>query len=557
MGVIRKLQHKMKDKSISNFLFGIFAIVLLAVSASALTLSPSSDSFSLTTNQTITLTLTNNDFNQTVSSITVSPAQFSENGATITLTSATVTPFNLISGESKQLNFNVAGTSIDSFKKLVSHTFTITANASNATGSTNATSSLTFNKGFCSNGQVGNNLSITEIDISNSGDDDETWRPLDKVIVEVKVENIGNNDVKEVTVKLGLINSDGTDKAGSLDFSNTDEEKINLATLNDGDEEKATFEFTVPADFDDGSYKLAVKAFSDKSGVKESKECTDTIDGELFQDISVERESDDQKLIAFDNVDVSPIEVTCGDSVLINFDTVNVGDSDQDQVKVNLFNQEMKIDLSQEFRDNVDSGDVRSTSFSFQVPEGIQDKTYILLLNADYDYRNGVYREHSDTETRVPIKVIGCSLSSSGNTLSISASLQSDAKPGQDLVVRSTIKNIGSTSGTFVISPTGFDSWATLSSISTRTLTLQPGESKDVTMTFNVDESASGTNTFRISAQSGDHVEDRQVSVNIAESSSGLSGFSLGDNWLIWVIVIVNIILIVIIVLVAIRISRR
>ena len=56
---------------------------------------------------------------------------------------------------------------------------------------------------------------------------------------------------------------------------NADEEKIDLGRLNDGDEETVIFTFRVPPDFDAGSYKLAVKAYSDASNSGENLECTE------------------------------------------------------------------------------------------------------------------------------------------------------------------------------------------------------------------------------------------------------------------------------------------
>ena len=76
-------------------------------------------------------------------------------------------------------------------------------------------------------------------------------------------------------------------------------------------------------------------------------------------------------------------------------------------------------------------------------------------------------------------------------------------------------------------------------------------------MKFNVDADASGEQSFVVGVQGGaEQSETREVSVNIAGSSSGTK-FNLGDNAYLWIIGIVNVILIILIIVVAVRISRR
>ena len=157
----------------------------------------------------------------------------------------------------------------------------------------------------------------------------------------------------------------------------------------------------------------------------------------------------------------------------------------------------------------------------------------------------------------VPLEVIGCVPSStSGRLSSINAALDSDAKAGEELVVRATITNLDSKANTFTISAAGFEDLAELDSISPRQLTLNAGESKDVSITLLVDADASGDNSFTIESQSGDKIDSRELSDSLAESQSSLSNLFKGNS-LIWVVAIINVILIILIIIVAVRISRR
>jgi len=94
-----------------------------------------------------------------------------------------------------------------------------------------------------------------------------------------------------------------------------------------------------------------------------------------------------------------------------------------------------------------------------------------------------------------------------------------------------------------------------LSSMSDRVLTLTPGQSKAVTLNFNVNKDASGEQSFTITATSSGKTESRDVAVNIGASSSGSSFF--GNNALVWVIGLINLVLIIVIIIVAVKLSRR
>lgn len=124
------------------------------------------------------------------------------------------------------------------------------------------------------------------------------------------------------------------------------------------------------------------------------------------------------------------------------------------------------------------------------------------------------------------------------------------------MVVKASVRNIGNASANFIIGAKNFESWAKLNDISERLFTLNPGESRDVSLNFAVNGDAEGDKSFVIEAISGDKTETREVSVNIAGGAKSLSGFFKG-NTLAWVIGLINVLLIVIIIIVAVRIAKR
>jgi len=455
---------------------------------------------------------------------------------------------------------NVSSTQLSSLK-FGNNVVTITAKDTAQTAAT-ATTSFTVQKTFCSNGSIGTNLTIEKIKINNKGEGkDEEWKRLDDITIEVKVENDGETDIKDVMVEIGLFDDNGVNQINDMEFENSDEEEFDLGKINDGKDDEALFEFKVPGDFEEGTYKLAIKVFS--TDVKENFLCIDStseLSDTIFEDISVEEEDDQGKFIALDNFRLSSSQATCGDSLSIDLDIFNVGEDDEEQVRINLVSKALGLDLFKEIKSDLDRGDDDSVSFTFLIPAGLEEKTYTLEFTSEYDFKSGVYREISDDTDRIPIDVFGCSVvlgstgTTSGQSAAISASLQSDAKAGENLLVRTTITNLESSITGFVLDVKNIGSFATLNSISEKIITLNPGESREVIISLALKDSASGSESFTIEVLANGKLQTRQVAVNVA-STGGLGGIGGGST--IWLIGAINLILIVLIILVAVRISRK
>lgn len=547
----------MNTKNILSVFLSLAFMLALVASVSAFTLSAPSHDLTQGNNQT-TLVLSNTNATQNV---TVSVANIVDGTNLVSLTVSPTSVLNLANGGTSTLT--VTGTSFSSGFKFGRYTSILTATGTNSSGATvSSNATIAFFKTFCKSGEVGTNLSISDIDINSDGDDDLEWRPLDKITVEVEIDNDGDNDIRNVQVELALLDSSGKNVVGQLEFTDSDDEKKDIGTVNEDDSEKVTFEFVVPADFDEGNYKFAAKAYSKTLG--EDKMCADTssaLSDTSFQKIDVVRESDEGKFIVFDNIKFSPTEATCSDSVTLSFDTVNVGDQDQDQVRVFIKSTALKVDTSIEIRDNLNQGDSKTLSYTFDVPQGLADKLYTIELSSQYDYRKSTdsYRESSDSAKQVLYKVFGCTpIVNAQNKVVINAALTSDAKAGQPLTVKATVTNNQGTSGIFSVSVKGHESWSELGSVSDRIVQLSNGQSKDITLTFNVNEKASGEKSFILETKSDTgETQQKEIVVNV-EPKAGLSlGNAFEGNGLIWVIGIINVILIVLIIVVAVKLSNR
>jgi len=327
--------------------------------------------------------------------------------------------FQLLAGEEKNAEFsievknpgntesriNVKFDSEDGSSPGVMLIATILINATGSSdggsgGSGGGNSNTNTLSSFCELGSIGD-LKIKDIKIDNNGQgDDEEWMPLDIIEIEVEIENKGDDEIEDIVVELGLFDSDGEDQTDELEFESNDEEEMEIGDLDEDDEDTVTFIFKVPADINEDDYKLMIKAYSEDLG--EDVQCIDTssdFDKDSYQKIEVKRENDEENFIAFDNL-VVPSTVRCGELVTMNLDVANIGDKDQDVIKVILSGDE--FETTRELT-NIDEGDTEEIVFTFDAPE--QEGELVLILTAEYDYKRGVFREKLEDPTIIKLDV--------------------------------------------------------------------------------------------------------------------------------------------------------
>ncbi|MBI5803339.1 putative S-layer protein, partial [Candidatus Pacearchaeota archaeon] len=141
----------------------------------------------------------------------------------------------------------------------------------------------------------------------------------------------------------------------------------------------------------------------------------------------------------------------------------------------------------------------------------------------------------------------------------VTASLQSGGKAGEDLVVNATVKNTGTESATYIVNAAGYSTWAESANVNPGTFTLAAGESKDVLVTLVVSDGASGENTFNVEVVSGNELAVNQpVTVNIEGKSGFLTGSFLGSSGgYTGVLALVTLILVVAIIIVLVKLFRK
>jgi len=548
----------MNKKIFSLFLLtAILALNLVLASSFTVDLSSASLSQSKTS-QTFSVAPTNtsNPVNLTIELPVIRDEQ--NNLMQITSTPNSFTDLN----SAKTFTIN---TSADYSKMIIGKTYSGAAIVRNS-ANTSETQSITLNliKSYCDFGEKGTNLSLTRFDINNIGGDDEDWLPLDEIEVRVRVENNNPSDGARIdtTVELALYDSKGKEQ---LDL-----DKVDLGRIKGDDNAETTFAFTVPSDLgaDDSSYKLVVKAYQDG---KKEQVCTSAFESELFQSITISREDSDEKQIKIYDTILEPVIAQCKDTVSLKTKVANVGDRDQDEIKIKVYNKDLGLNTYKIISGGLTQDDSpKLIEFTFEVPSNMTEKTQIIELRALYDFNDdyassedAAYDENSDA-TYVSLGIKGNCASSvvvNQNVVQLVATLESEAKAGEEMIVRANVKNIGTASNTFLIIPTAIEGFSTLGKVDPQSLTLAPGASQDVLIYLKVNSGASGEQKFNINAIYGGNTKSFAVSpftIQAKTSLFNLSFFSnIKDNWFIWIIVLINVVLIVLIIVVAIRIARK
>lgn len=409
------------------------------------------------------------------------------------------------------------------------------------------------------------------VDVNDKGEgDDDAWLPLDTIQVDVELENnrdkdVSGTDLSDVYFEIGLYEISSTKNiAKDMIWVSSDDEKHKVGSVNADKSKSYTFEFRVdPHEIDNADYNLYVKAYEkgheDENCIDFSSDLTDFGSSQSYARVGVETEGDTEKMVVVDeNSYPETIDAFCGQQASFNADVWNIGDDDfNDQIKVTLVNNELGINEESVIDGDFNAGDDGQASFNFAIPQDAQKKVYTLSMRTFYDYDKDadVYYEVSDNTFYAYLNVQG-DCASAGSTSKINARLESGGNAGEDMVVRATLTNSGSSTANYVVNVAGYSNFADSASAAPTSLTLGAGESADVLVTLAVKDDASGSNTFNIEAISGSQVTTQPVTVSIVGKKGVLTGGVIGTNGLAWGLGILSIVLIVAIVIVAMRLRK-
>ena len=555
----------MKQKILSLFL--LTAILSIAMISAANDFTVSTNSLTLTKSiNEVSFTVDNDNVDSGNKVIVPAFANIvDEDGHTIIIT----TSHPEVSSDSEQ-TITVKWTTLDpagtELKDLALGTFgPVEITLTDTNESNNETITLNFISGFCDIGDFGD-LEIIEIKDKKLDNEDEwDWSPLEDVQFSIEVYN-NFDEKKRIKIEYEIYNTNGN----RVDFDDEDDNEKSIS-INDGNDEKVTFDLRVPADIEDGDYELYIKAYikgreddTEEGGCIDNAD-TDYLSEEYYQKITIDRDEDNAVILDIDKI-IAPEETLCDEFISVSVKAWNIGNQDEEKVLVNLYNTKLGIDLKEVIK-NLDEGESKTVTFDFKIPENVDEKSYefdfITYYEYDEDEEEDPYDEFSylsnskdDLEENFDfsMKIICGGVPTA--TVQITAELDPEtpeAIAGEQVIIKTTIKNTGDEETTYDISISGESTWSSLSDIDPETITLEEGESKDISIILDLDSDAEGDYEFIIKASvDSQSVKERPVLLTIESSTgmgAGITGAAISDhiksNGFIYAIVIINLILII------------
>ena len=471
------------------------------------------------------------------------------NSATVSLSESS---FSIGAGIARTITASVISAGMDSLA-LGDFSASKTINATGQTSGENATNAIIFNidKEYCEFGEAGSDLGI-DIDISEviGYGDNKNWYPTDEVKIDITVENKGDDDVDDIYVEWGVYNT----RTGEF-LIDGKEKRFNLK---DGDEKTITVSFKIdPRDLseDDSEddFVFITKAYSDDLG--EDKACVSY----TRDDVKIMRDS---HLVIMDKDKLSfPETAECSGIAEISSKIWNIGDNAEDNVYLMITNSQLNINKKVIVGD-LDIFDDKTISFEIEIPSGAKEGEYSIKLTL-YDENDDAFESDDSKKSEISssLNIAGkCAIEPS----QITAVLQSDAVAGKETTIKATITNKGNSETSYQVLLAGYESWASVKSITPSTFSLKAGQSKDLIIVIVPNSNVGGEKEFAIQAVYNGLVTEQKVSIPIAKSGIGITGWSIselkdsfGNNWFIWAIALFNVILVLIIIIVAIKIARR
>ncbi len=435
----------------------------------------------------------------------------------------------------------------------------------------------THDNNFCSaNWDSDSSDLVLEIDMESDGDEEEDWKPLDTITLDLEFENEreevegneGDNDLDDVVFELGLFDESGSNVADDLIWLSEDEEKFEFGDVDeDGGDAEHAFKFRVHPDMDEGDYKLMIKAYPDGEEntdcIAFSKDLTSFGTSAYYAKIDFSLESDDDKAMIVDTRGLD-FKAGCGDSISIIADVWNIGeedfDEDGDSVKVRLTNEDLNLELYEVIDDSIKAGDKSEVAFSFTIPEGTEEKQYNLEFTTYYDYDEdkGEYKEQSEDTFNVRMTLEGNCALPSADIPTGATTIEAGGKAGEELIVKTTISNSGTTTNTYALGLSGYTEWASEADLSKSSITLSPGETAELNVTLQVKDDAEGEQSFELQATSeGYTVLTQPISVPIEAKESLLKGIGGDDSALTLLIILIGVLVLAIVITIIVKVASK
>ena len=530
----------------------IFAVIL-----SFVFLMSAASALSITSHSPSTLSQSSSSFNITVDSNATNLNVY----ATPSDNSIVIGSITKVSSTNTTTTFNIPyDTSSTDFQLL--HSYSVKAYATNGTVNSSTLSISFASTPYCGDiGNLGNYLEtyINNVNVNGFGHNEEYWYPGDNVSVDARIYNNGNYDLRNARVQWALYTQDGT---------KIDDGSMDSFTLRAGDERDVNFDFQLNKDLSriEGNnvvlYVKTIAQVSDSNSIYNGNNtCSSSNSGDvnvIIPDDFVVVNDLQANSQTFNGGTLKNQSFACGSQITLSGNLWNIGAYTQDTSYLDIYSKNLGISKRIPFS-TIDSFSSEPFSYTFTVPRNVSEQSYPIEFRV-YDSNNHLYQSDDGYSTKNSYKLAVVKIQ--GNCLvappTLTASLsQSTVQAGKEMTVKTTITNPTNKEITYTLSSGGYNSWASLTSVSPQVLQIPAGRTMQANFTFNINKNAEGNKTFDIMTTfNNGQLLTQPVTVSI-EKAPLFSGIFSGNNWQIIGIVLLNLILIIAIIIVAVRIFKK
>ena len=325
--------------------------------------------------------------------------------------------------------------------------------------------------------------------------------------VDVVVRFTAQVDVSDLEVEVSL---KGFDQKQDL-IDSTD----STMNVKAGNKYTEKFSLDLPYKLDKGNYALYVNFYT-KTG-SFSKKYILNIDAEPHS------------LIVTDVLFSPSSTVQAGRSILTTVRVRNIGEQDQDSIKVTVSVPGLGIMASDYVEELNDEESTLSEELWLLVPKCAKAGTYDAYVTVEY--RDG--DEKVSTSRQITVVESGeCPLatgvqSQDKTVLTVGATAQDVVKGTAGAIYPITLTNAGNQAKTYVVNVDGYAAWGKVSVSPSNVLVLQPGESKTAYVYVTaLDTANAGQQMFTVSVTSGS-----ETLKQFAMTANVVAGQQKTDNW--------------------------
>jgi len=240
--------------------------------------------------------------------------------------------------------------------------------------------------------------------------------------------------------------------------------------------------------------------------------------------------------------------VESGRALLTTVRVKNIGEKDEESIKVKVTIPELGLSASDYFDEIEDGESETSEELYMRIPECVKAKDYTVKITVEYD--EGY--ETISTEKMITVTGDVCAAEEpveKKTVITVGPETQKVAQ-GASVIYPLTISNAGNTARTYVVSIDGAESWSTVEVTPSNLVVLNAGESKAVYVSVAADDdAAAGEHMFVLSVKSGDTILKQvtlKADVTAEKSSGALSikrGLEIGVIILVVLLVILGLII--------------